>query len=115
MTTPVVAEPISLLATWAGVRVRCCPSSTAAAPATCGVAIDVPDRVLVAVGLVYQSETICEPGAKVSTQVPKLEYDARASVRSVAATVRAAAARAGDWVQALTLSLPAATRPTRRR
>src|SRR6185295_13032192 len=84
-------------------------SSTAAAPATCGVAIDVPDSVLVAVEPVYQSETMPEPGANTSTQVPTLEYEARASVRSLAATVSAAAARAGDCVHASTLSLPAAT------
>ena len=46
---------------------------SAATPATCGVAIEVPLMVLVAVLLVYQAEVIDEPGAKMSRQVPKLE------------------------------------------
>src|SRR5690348_2159510 len=49
------------------------------------------------------------PGAYRSTQVPKFEYEAWASVLSVAPTVMASASRAGDWRQALRLSLPAAT------
>ena len=45
----------------------------AAAPATCGVAMEVPEIVLVAVEEVYQAEVIEEPGARISTTVPKLE------------------------------------------
>ena len=44
-----------------------------------------------------------------SRQVPKFEYDARASVLVVAPTVIAAAARAGEKLHALALELPAAT------
>lgn len=40
---------------------------TAAAPATWGVAMLVPDRRLMAVSLVYQAEVMEEPGAKMST------------------------------------------------
>src|SRR5262249_28720328 len=45
---------------------------------------------------------------KMSTHVPKFENEARVSVLSVAATVIAAATRAGDVVQASVLLLPAA-------
>ena len=81
----------------------------AALPITCGVAIDVPLMVLVAVSLVFQSDVMPDPGANRSTQVPKLEYDARASVDVVAPTVIALGARAGDELHAVALLLPAAT------
>ena len=44
--------------------------TSAAAPATCGVAIDVPLIVFVAVSFVFQADVMLEPGAKMSTQVP---------------------------------------------
>ena len=44
-----------------------------------------------------------------STQVPKFEKLARLSVLLLAATVIAMGSRAGDWVQALMLLLPAET------
>jgi hypothetical protein len=44
------------------------------------VAIDVPEMLLVAVSLVFQEEVMLDPGAKISTQVPKFENDDRASV-----------------------------------
>ena len=53
---------------------------SAAAPATCGVAIEVPLIVFVAVSAVCQDDVMLEPGAKRSTQVPKFENEARASV-----------------------------------
>jgi hypothetical protein len=68
----------------------------AATPATCGDAIDVPLMVLVAVLLVYHAEIIDEPGAKISTQVPKFENDERASVLVVEPTVIAAGTLAGE-------------------
>ena len=43
---------------------------SAAAPATCGDAIEVPLIVLVAVVLVYHAERIELPGAKMLTQLP---------------------------------------------
>ena len=45
-------------------------STSAAAPATCGDAIEVPLIELVAVSLVRHAEVIDEPGAKMSTQEP---------------------------------------------
>jgi hypothetical protein len=49
------------------------------------------------------------PGAKISTQDPKLEKPALVSLLSVAATVMALVAEAGDVVQAFTFEFPAAT------
>ena len=43
---------------------------SAATPATCGVAIDVPLIVFVAVSDVYHADVMLEPGAKRSRQVP---------------------------------------------
>src|SRR4051794_5599898 len=48
------------------------------------------------------------PGAKMSTQVPKFENEARASVFVVAPTVMASAVRAGLLLHASALLLPAA-------
>ncbi len=73
----------------------------AATPATCGVAIDVPLSVAVAVSLVSQADRMLEPGAKISTTLPKLENDDRASVIVVAPTVIASATRAGEEFAAL--------------
>jgi hypothetical protein len=53
-----------------------------------------------------------EPGAKMSRHVPKLEYEARASVVVVAPAVNALVARAGEKLQAFALLLPAATAET---
>ena len=108
-TTPAVAEPSSRFATCAGLSPGSAPSSSAAAPATCGAAIEVPDSSSVAVSPVYQSETMSTPGAKRSTHDPRLENDARRSSRSLAATVSAAGSRAGEESQASSSSLPAAT------
>jgi hypothetical protein len=44
--------------------------NSAATPATCGAAIEVPEMVLVAVSLVLHAEVMLEPGAKMSRQVP---------------------------------------------
>ncbi len=44
--------------------------TSAAAPATCGAAIDVPLIVFVAVSLVCQAEVMLDPGAKMSRHVP---------------------------------------------
>jgi hypothetical protein len=45
----------------------------ATTPATCGAAIDVPDMMEVALGLVFEEEVILIPGAKMSTQEPRFE------------------------------------------
>src|SRR4029434_10411142 len=63
----------------------------------------------VAVSLEDQVDLMLEPGAKMSTQVPKLEKDDRASLLVVEPTVMAAGTRAGEEVQAVALELPAAT------
>ncbi len=58
---------------------------------------------------VLLAEEISAPGAKTSTNGPKLENEARASVISVAPTVMASATRFGVMLLASTLSLPADT------
>ena len=82
---------------------------SAATPATCGEAIEVPLNVAVAVSELNQADRIPEPGAKMSKHVPKFENDERASLAVVDPTVMALAARAGEVVQASVLLLPAAT------
>jgi hypothetical protein len=52
--------------------------------------------VIVAVALVFHAEVMLVPGAKMSTQVPKLENDERASELVVEPTVMASAVRAGE-------------------
>src|SRR5215467_16204885 len=95
--------------TVAGEAVGFVSRNSAATPVTCGVAIDVPEIVFVAVSLVFHDDVMLLPGAKISRHVPKFENDARASVVVVAPTVMALAARAGDELQALALLFPAAT------
>ena len=46
---------------------------SAATPATCGEAIEVPEIVFFAVLDVCQAEVMDEPGAKMSRQLPKFE------------------------------------------
>src|SRR5690606_5675097 len=75
LITPVVALLIICDLTWAGVRLGFWARMSAAAPAACGDAIEVPLMVLVALLLVCHAEVIEVPGAKMSTQVPKLEND----------------------------------------
>src|SRR4051812_32630577 len=47
-TTPLVAAEVSAEETWAGVAEGLAARCRAAAPATCGLAMDVPEMVLVA-------------------------------------------------------------------
>ena len=94
--------------TVAGEAVGFVSRNSAATPVTCGVAIDVPEIVLVAVSLVFHDDVMLLPGAKISRHVPKFENDERASVVVVEPTVIAVATRAGDCVHASTASLPAA-------
>ena len=70
ITFPVVAEATTAAPTVAGVAVRLVSRYRAAAPATCGAAIDVPLSVAVAVFEVLQVDRMLTPGAKRSTQVP---------------------------------------------
>lgn len=107
LTTPGVARFTMSELTSAGDQPGLAAVTRAAAPATCGDAIDVPDKL--ALPPFGVADTIAEPGANRSTQVPWLEYDALASLDWVAAAVTADGARAGDVLQAFSFSLPAAT------
>jgi hypothetical protein len=95
-TTPVVALDVSSEAMVAGEAPGLACAISAAVPVTCGVAMEVPLIVLVAVLLVFQADVMLLPGAKMSTQVPKLEYDARESVLVVAPTVTALGSLEGE-------------------
>ena len=101
---PVTLFGVELLmiaaATVAGDAVGFVSRNNAATPVTCGVAIDVPEIVLVAVSLVFHDDVMLLPGAKMSRQGPKLENEERASVVVVEPTVIAFATRAGDTLQA---------------
>ena len=108
-TTLGVAASTSADCTAAGVAAGFCCRYSAATPATCGVAMEVPEIVTVAVGEVHHAEVIDCPGAKMSTHGPQFENDARMSFDAVAPTVMAVGSLAGDFVQASELSLPAAT------
>ena len=104
-----VAAPVSASRTCCGVASGFVPSTSAAAPATCGAAIEVPLIVAVAVSPVRAADRIRAPGANRSRQLPQFENDARASALSEAPTVMPAGSRAGDDVHASRLSLPAAS------
>src|SRR6476469_316861 len=90
--------------TCCGVAVGWSARYRAAAPATCGVAIDVP--LIVFVPPLSQSDVMFTPGAKMSVQVPKFENEARASLVAVALTVIASGTRAGEKPQASAFELP---------
>lgn len=68
----------------------------AATPAAWGHAMDVPLIVAVAMSLDIQVDVIDLPGAKMSTQDPKLLYEDRPSSMSVEPTVMAVVALAGE-------------------
>lgn len=107
--TPRVAPCTIAVLTPAGVAEGVAASSSAAAPATCGAAMDVPDSVAVAVGEVWYAERMPEPGANRSRQEPQFENDDRASDEVVDPTVSADGSDAGDALQASASELPAAT------
>src|SRR5688572_1745868 len=86
--------------TSAGVADGLLARNSAATPATCGDAIDVPLIVLVAVLLVCQAEVMLDPGANRSTHVPKFENDDRASALVELPTVSACETRAGEELHA---------------
>jgi hypothetical protein len=96
VTLPVVAFDVIVVATVDGLALGLPWRISAATPATCGEAIDVPLIVFVAVLLVDHADVIELPGANTSRQLPKFEYDARASLLVVAPTVSAALTRAGE-------------------
>ena len=104
-----VAEVAIADATCAGVRAGFCDKASAATPATCGAAIEVPLSVRVALSDECPADTMLEPGANTSRHEPKFENDDRSSVDVVEPTVMALGSPAGDTVHALTLEFPAAT------
>src|SRR5262249_41707442 len=107
MTTFGVALFTSVSRTCCGVKPVFALSTSAAAPVTCGVAIEVPLIVFVAVSLVFHAEVMFTPGAKMSRQGPKFENEARLLLLSVGPTVVGVASPAGGGVQGAGLSLPA--------
>ena len=82
-----------------GWRARVRLQVRATTPATCGVAIDVPLIVFVAVSPDPHAEVIETPGANTSTQLPMFAHEAFVSVSSVALTVSAAPTLAGELLQ----------------
>lgn len=109
-----VASAISRSWTCLGVQDGLAERMRAAAPATCGEAMEVPPSEREPVSLRWEAETMSEPGPNRSRQVPWLEdlplgQIDRASRLSVAPTVTALGTAAGEVLQALAPSLPAAT------
>ena len=102
-----VAKATMSLAICAGVLLGFSSSISAAAPATCGAAIEVPEIERIPVDEVCHAEVMLEPGANTSTSGPQLEYDARTSADVVAPTVMADGSEAGEYEPALRLLLPA--------
>ena len=92
---------VSAETTSAGVAAGFADRYSAAAPVTCGVAIDVPLMVFVAVFELYQSDVMLTPGALMSTQLPKFEKYAKPSLMSVAPTVIADGSLDGELLQSL--------------
>jgi hypothetical protein len=68
--------------------------------------------VFIAALLVNQADVMAEPGARISTTAPKLEYDANPSVEVVAPTVMASAVLAGVKLDASNVEFPAAKHMT---
>jgi hypothetical protein len=68
-----VARLVTAALTWFTSRDAESEISSAAIPATCGAAIEVPEMVIVAVSLVDHAAVIDDPGANIFVQVPKLE------------------------------------------
>lgn len=110
--TSCVAMHVRTSSTRRGLIVVCLPTSSATAPATCGVAIDVPEIVRVALSELVHAAVIELPGAWMSTHEPWLEKEDLASLLVVDPTVMASGADAGLLLQASPLSLPAATTTT---
>ena len=73
----------------------CSAISCAAAPETCGAAIEVPERVVRAVSESALAPRMADPGAKRSTHAPSFENDERLSEAVLEPTVRAPGAEAG--------------------
>ena len=109
---PDVALPVSAERTCAGVAPGFCWRYNATAPVTCGVAIDVPLMVFVAVLLPIHADVMPTPGALMCTQLPKFEKNANRSEMSVAPTVMPFGTLDGDDWHASAVLFPAATAKT---
>lgn len=73
VTLPAVAAVVMRDITSVTLRVGFADKTSAATPATCGEAIEVPEIVLIDVVDRYQAEVMFVPGAKMSRHVPKFE------------------------------------------
>ena len=109
LTRSALAAPSSIEATSEGLALGLPARISAAAPATCGAAIEVPLSVAEALSPLMPADWMPSPGANRSTHLPLLENDARLSPLVLAATVNAGPRRDGEPSQASRLSLPAAT------
>lgn len=81
----------------------------AAAPETCGQAIEVPLKVLVLVSDEIPADKMLLPGAQMLVHAPKFENPDLLSRESVDPTVIADGTNAGEKLQASRLELPPAT------
>jgi len=88
----------------------------AAAPATCGHAMEVPLMEAVLLSSLWPTDVICEPGAKMSTHAPMLLNEDLLSHSVVEPTVMAASTPDSAYAHASGLlsrpSFPAATTTT---
>ena len=96
----------------AGVAVGSDCNSNAAAPATCGEAIEVPESKRHALDEAIVADLMLTPGANKSTHDPWLVNFARSSLPPIAPTVIAVGSDAGEYLHAKPLLLPAATANT---
>ena len=95
LSAPFVVAASIAAQTSAGVACGLVCRMSAAAPATCGDAIDVPLLVAAATSVAMPAETMLAPGANRSLHGPKFEKSASSSSISDAATVIASGTRAG--------------------
>ncbi len=70
MILPFVAILFTYVSTWEGSAAVFLAKYVATTPATCGVAMDVPLKILVDVVLGINVDRIEDPGAKISTTDP---------------------------------------------
>ena len=96
VTFPLVVFAYRPSRTCCGVAFGLSSRYSAAAPAVCGEAIDVPLMVFVASSPVFHALVMFTPGANQSTQFPKFEKYILESLLAVAPMVIAAGVRAGE-------------------
>src|SRR5690606_38292407 len=83
-TTSGTALPVSASATSEGAASGLASRYSAATPATCGLAMDVPEMVFSASSPSIQAEVISSPGARMSTHSPQFDHGVAESAESVA-------------------------------